>query len=164
MTNKSWRITILAILAIALLSIGGVVYYGTVALPAQRLQQDIKACDEFANGVIQARGAAIGLLDKKPPASASEVATRYANLANEGIDRAFNTSAANGQIYNALSQVGMGRLDYNESDGMVAIQKMEATYDPLLALCKSIQPTPSPTATATSSPSASSSPTPTSTK
>jgi len=46
----------------------------------------------------------------------------------------------------------------------VAIQKMEATYDSLIALCKVIQPTPSPTATATSSPTASSSPTPTSTK
>ena len=162
MTNKSWRITIFSLIAVAIISISGVVYYGAVALPTQRLAQDVKACDEFANGVIQARGAAINLMSQKPPATASEVAMRYANLANEGIDKAFNTSSANGDIWRTLSEVGMARLDFNESEGMVAVQNMEAKYETLIALCKAIQPTPSPTpsASSTDNPTASPSATP----
>ena len=151
MSNKSWPITIFLLLAVAIFGIGGVVYYGNVALPAQRIQNDVKACDEFANGVIQARAAAMALLGQKPPAAGPEVAKKYASIANQGIDKAFNTATPNGEIYNTLTQIGLKRLDFNENAGMAAVQNMESQYDLLIPLCTAIQPTSAPTASPSTS-------------
>jgi hypothetical protein len=145
MSNKSWPITIFILLTVAVFGIAGVVFYGVVVLPEQRLANDRKACDEFANGVIQARNQSVSLLQLKPPVPEPEVAAKYATTAHKGIDKAFNTAVVNGDIYNSLAQIGLKRLDFNESEGIVAIQKMEADYEPLLALCSSIQPTDAPT-------------------
>jgi hypothetical protein len=39
-----------------------------------------------------------------------------------GIDEAFNQATTNGDIYNALAQLGMARLNFDPTQGVLAIQ------------------------------------------
>ena len=152
MNNKRWAIVIISIVVASILAIGGVIFYGTAVLPGERKAADVKACDLFAIGVMQARSEAIALAERTPPASDPDIAQKYIDVLSKGIDKAFMQAASKSDVANALAQLGMARISFDATQGFQAVTALEGSYDPVTTACSAVQPSPS--ASPSSSPSA----------
>jgi len=155
MKNNRWFYAIIALIAGAVLAIGGVVFYGTSIMPGQRVAADKQACDTFAAGLIAARTKAVQMLEQTPPAKDPDVAQAYLDAIDVAIDKAFTQAASRSDVANALAQLGLARISYDATQGFTAIGTLENSYDPVKTACSVVEPTSSPTASPAASPTAS---------
>ena len=149
MSKKTWQITVIGLIAFVLLGIGGMVYYGTVIQPGERLAADKAACFDFAAGVVDARTQALALSQTKPPAAESEIAQKYLDALEQGVDKGFAKASKNSDVSKALADIGIQRLSFDATQGLAAVSDLESTFTAIQAACAAIDPNPSPSATAT---------------
>ena len=149
MSKKSWKTTIVALIAAALLSICGVIYYGTVVQPGERRAADRAACDSFALGLTEARNNAIAVAERTPPGTDQQVADKYLKSFDKGLASAFDLAAKNGDVYKSMTQLGLARLSYDASMGMSAVTAIEGQFTNVTAACSVVEPTPTASASPT---------------
>lgn len=149
MNKKRWLTVVISLLAVSVLGIAALVYVGTAILPAERKAADIKACDTFATGLIEARNAAMTLAQKTPAPSDEEVASAYLKEFDKGISAAFEKATKDSAVYKAISQLSFTRLSYDKTMGFNALTAIESQLTNIDTACSAIEPTPTPEASAT---------------
>ncbi len=146
MSNKNWAITVIALVAVALLAIGGIVVYGTFIQPGERKAADIAACDIFAVGAMNASNEAYAMSQKTPKPSDADTAQKYLDIIDVAIDKAFLKAASKSDVADALAQLGISRISYDSTMGVAAVNALQSSFDPVLTACSAVEPTPTATA------------------
>lgn len=146
MNNKRWTITIISVVALALLAIGATVYFGTFVQPGSRKNADIKACDTFFAGVLQARDDSMAVAQKTPPGTAQEVAAAYLKDFDKGLSTAFDQASTKSDVYQSLAQLSLTRVSYDASMGFDALNAIESQFTNIQASCAVVEPTPTASA------------------
>ena len=150
MNKNRWLIAVIALIAVSVLGIGGVVFYGTVQLPKDRLAQDSSACTTFAAGVASARNKVMEAAQKNTAITDPELAQIYLDEVDKGIDAAFQQAASKGEVSNALAQLGLSRISYDATQGFQAVTALEQAYQPVTDACTPVLTSASPVATPSS--------------
>ncbi len=146
MSNKNWAITVIALVAVALLAIGGIVVYGTFIQPGERKAADIAACDIFAVGAMNASNEAYAMSQKTPKPSDADTAQKYLDIIDVAIDKAFLKAASKSDVADALAQLGISRISYDSTMGVAAVNALQSSFDPVLTACSAVEPTPTASA------------------
>ena len=111
-SKKTWVRAIVAVSTVFVLGIGGVVYYGTVALPAINKAKDVTACESFMVGYQKAKNAFIdeeNATDHKP--SVENAVKGYAQALSDGYNKAVDeVGDINGTVGTAMKNVAINRL------------------------------------------------------
>ena len=142
MNNKRWTITIFSVIALAVISIGATVYFGTFVQPNTRKTADIKACDTFFAGVLQARDDSMAVAQKTPAGTDQEVAAAYLKAFDKGLSSAFEQAATKSDVYQSLAQLSLTRVSYDASMGFDALNAIEAQFTNIQTSCSVVEPTP----------------------
>jgi len=147
MTNKRWLTVITVLIAVAVVAIGGIIYYGTAVLPGERLAADKTACQTLNDGLLNASSKAMVLAEKTPPASDAEVAKAYLDTADKAISDAYLKATSNGAVAAALGQISFSRLNAGADQSLTAVTNLVNSLDTVKTACAPFDPnaTPSPT-------------------
>ena len=147
MTKKSWVFTVVALIAVSLISIGGVIYYGTFVQPGERVAADKRACDNFASGLVLARNNAVAVAKRTPAGTDQEVADAYIKAFDNGLSKAFDAATKDSDVYKSFAQMSLTRISYDASMGLDAITAIESQFSNAQASCSVVEPTATPSAT-----------------
>jgi hypothetical protein len=149
MKKNRWLIVVISLVSVSVLAIGGVIFYGTAIMPAERLKADAAACDSFVIGVIKGRARVVELTKKTPAEPDNEIAQAYIDEVMKGVDKAFGEAASKGEVSDALARIGLTRLNNNADKGIEAISTLENSYSGIKAACEPVMRAASPAPTAT---------------
>lgn len=115
--NKTWIRSLIALGVVTVLSVTGVVVYGTVLLPAENKAKDIKACETFLVGYKDAQFAFVQeatAKDHKP--SAKTAVLNYSAALAKGYNTAFEQLGdMNGYVAKGIKQLALARLQLDTS-------------------------------------------------
>jgi hypothetical protein len=120
--NRNFVRAIIAIAAVFVLGLGGVIFYGTVTLPAQNKANDVAACKVFLVGYQKAKAAFVKEETAKDHTPKVETAVRaYADELVKGYNGGFKlVTDVNGTVGKGLKQLALARLqlDTQTQDAM----------------------------------------------
>lgn len=111
-SKKTWVRAIVAVAVVFVLGIAGVVYYGTVALPAINKAKDVTACESYLVGYDKAKVAFLNEENAKSHKPSVEYAVKaYAQALSDGYNKAVNqVGDINGTVGTAMKNVAINRL------------------------------------------------------
>jgi len=163
-SRKLWIRAISIISAAIVLSIGGVVYYGTIVLPAQNAARDVAACKIYVKG---SNDAAVAFMkegsatDHKP--SVTTAINNYMKILFTANNLSYNQANPNGSVAASFIQISKARLALDTSSSTALMSGFNSVYSAAsdtLSLCQSVLtaahvpvPTLAPATTPSSSPS-----------
>ena len=113
-----WNETIIAISAVALLSMGGIVYYGTVEQPKIDKAANVKACETFNEGLAKAESMLATDEAKSDPKIKADA---LFNTLFEYNDRAYNL-VKNKDLEAALGDLAFAAMSVNADQDWAIIQ------------------------------------------
>jgi hypothetical protein len=120
--NRNFIRAIIAVAVVFVLGIGGVIFYGTVTLPAQNKANDVAACKVFLVGYQKAKVAFVKEETAKDHTPKAENAVKaYADQLVKGYNDAFKiVTDVNGTVGKGLKQLAIARLqlDTQSQDAM----------------------------------------------
>jgi hypothetical protein len=120
--NRNFLRAIIAISAVFVLGLGGVIFYGTVTLPAQNKANDVAACKIYLVGYQKAKAAFVKEETAKDHTPKAETAVRaYADQLVKGYNDAFKVvTDVNGTVGKGMKQLALARLnlDTQSQDAM----------------------------------------------
>lgn len=110
--NKNFIRAIIAIAAVFVLATGGVIFYGSVTLPAENKAKDVAACKVFLVGYQKAKAAFVKEETAKDHKPKAETAVRaYADELVKGYNKGFDlVGDVNGTVGKGLKQLALARL------------------------------------------------------
>lgn len=128
--NKTWIRSLIALGVVTVLSITGVVVYGTVLLPAQNKAKDVTACKTFLVGYKAAQTAFINEANSKDHTpNAKTAVVQYSNTLGDAYNKAYEqVGDMNGYVAKGMQQLAMTRL-YADFKTEAGYQKAFADLD-----------------------------------
>jgi hypothetical protein len=111
-SKKNWVRAIIALAVVFVLGVGGIVYYGAVALPAINKAKDVVACKTFLVGYDKAKLAFLNEENSKDHKPSVETAVKgYAQALSDGYNKAVTeVGDINGTVGSAMKNVALNRL------------------------------------------------------
>ena len=141
-SKKSWIRSIIVVSIVFVLGIGGVVYYGTVTLPAENRAKDVTACKTYLVGYQNAKLAFLNeenAKDHKP--SVKTAVTSYAKALADGYNQAVTeVGDMNRMVGQSLKNVALQRLRLdttNESSMATSFANLDNAAGTAEQLCTS---------------------------
>ena len=120
--NKTWIRSLIALGVVTVLSLTGVVIYGTVLLPAQNKAKDVAACKTFLVGYVQAQHAFVKEATAKDHTPNPKTAVvQYSNTLGDAYNKAYEqVGDINGYVGKGMKQLAMVRLyaDFKTDSGI----------------------------------------------
>lgn len=147
---KRWRNSLIAIIVVFILAIGGTIYYGAVALPAQNKANDISACNIFEEGYLKAQLAVVKeetAKDHKP--NLQTAVDGYVSNLFHANQIAFKKSAQGGKLNSLLTDVALARMRYSSTvtASPTFPSDLDSAAQAVSSYCQTILPAASPKAT-----------------
>lgn len=141
--NKTWIRSIIALCVVFVLGTAGVIYYGTVTLPAQNKANDVAACKIYLVGYQKAKAAFVAEETAKDHTPKVETAVRaYADQLVKGYNSAFKiVTDVNGTVGTGLKQLAMARLnlDTQSQDAMAtSFSTLDNTAGTVETVCSGV--------------------------
>ena len=116
-SKKIWFYSILSFSIVFVLTMGGIVYYGSVTLPAINKAKNVTACQTFLKGYGEAQIAFLkeaAATDHAP--SAKTAVTNYTTILVTAYNKAFQLAAKDSAVYNGLIDIAKQRLGMDVTD------------------------------------------------
>ena len=147
--NKSWRITIVALVTVFVLAIGGTVFYGTVVVPQQEKARDVAACKTFEAGYQNAKFAFIDeMVQKKHTPDPLTAIQQYMDKLFIGSIHAAKNLPYESDLGKAMIDLNVSKLTFDGSSNEAANQSFKS-YDGqainIQSICYGLGVKPQPT-------------------
>jgi hypothetical protein len=116
-SKKLWFRSIIIFSVAFVAVIGGVIYYGSVSLPAMNKAKDVTACQTFLKGYGAAQIAFLkeaAATDHAP--SAKTAVANYAEVLVTAYNKAFKQATKDGVVYNGIVDIAKQRLTLDVTD------------------------------------------------
>lgn len=128
-SNKAWRYSIISLAVVAVLAIGGTVYYGAVALPAEQKVASIAACKKFDKAYSNAKFAFITeMIQKDHEPKPLTAIDNYMDKLFSGSIQAAKNLPYETDLGKALIDLNVSKLSFDGSSNEAANQSFH-NYD-----------------------------------
>ena len=127
--RKSWRTTIISLVVVFVLAIGGTIYYGSVVVPQQEKTRNAAACKTFEAGYQNAKLAFINeMIQKKHTPNALTAIQNYMDKLFIGSIHAAKDLPYEGELGKAMIDLNVSKLTFDGSSNEAANQSFR-NYD-----------------------------------
>lgn len=128
-SNKAWRYTIISLVVVFVLGVGGIVYYGTVVVPKQEKVRNVAACKIFEAGYQNAKLEFINeMIQKKHTPDPLTAIQKYMDKLFVGSIRAAKDLPYESDLGKAMIDLNVSKLSFDGSSKAAANQSFRA-YD-----------------------------------